>query len=174
MALRWYATEVVPHLQGAGLRLDVIGACSDELRAELGSPEINFLGYVDDLFGTLRTGRAFLAPIVSGSGVKTKVLEGMAAGLPVVSTPQGVEGIPVQPPTDCFVAADGAEFAAAVRSVVDNPEVAAAVGAAGRELVRTRFSSAVLRDRWHDVLDDLTVIDLRDPIMAPGPSVAKA
>jgi glycosyltransferase involved in cell wall biosynthesis len=151
-ALRWYASEVVPHLERSGLRLEVIGRCPDEVRAELAGPSVEFLGYVDDLWATLRTGRAFLAPIVSGTGVKTKVLEGLAAGLPVIATPAGVEGIPVTASTDCFVATSGAEFAAHVRTVAADPGLAATVGLAGRELVRVHYSRAFGRPLWERAL----------------------
>jgi glycosyltransferase involved in cell wall biosynthesis len=154
-ALRWYRREVVPHLEGTGLRLDVIGACPRAVRDELECGAIRFLGYVDDLWGLLRTGRAFLAPIVGGTGVKTKVLEAMAAGLPVVSTPAGARGIEVRDGKDCLIASTGREFADKIRLVAADAELAAEIGAAGRELVERDYQPRVVQDRWSEILDRL-------------------
>ena len=48
---------------------------------------------MDDVASELSRHRAFVAPMVEGTGVKTKVLEAMAAGLPVVTTTAGVRGL---------------------------------------------------------------------------------
>ena len=67
--------------------LQMIGYCPDPVRDELTRPGLSFAGYVDDLEGELRQYRGFVAPITTGTGVKTKVLDAMAVGLPVVATP---------------------------------------------------------------------------------------
>jgi glycosyltransferase involved in cell wall biosynthesis len=156
-ALRWYRDEVAPHLEATGVRLDVIGHCPERARAEVESDAIRCVGYVEDLWGSLAAGRAFLAPIVSGTGVKTKVLEAMAAGLPVVATPAAVEGIAVEHGRSCFVARTGREFADLVRLVAAEPEAAARVGRAGRDVVRATYTSAVLRRRWEAVLSGVAI-----------------
>lgn len=159
-ALRWYRDHVLPHLGRSGVRLEVIGHCPSDVRAELESPSIHFLGYVDDLFAALGRGRAFVAPIVSGTGVKTKVLEALAAGLPVVATPSGVEGIAVTSAVDCLVGRTGRELAAHIETVLDEPLTAAAIGRAGRDLVRGTYSPGVVRARWEQVLREVVPADV--------------
>lgn len=150
-AVRWYASEVVPHLGRFGLDglvLHVMGACPESVREELESSRIRFLGYVDDVMSEFRKHQVFVAPIVSGSGLKTKVLEAMAAGLPVVGTPAAFKGLGVAHDVHGYVASIPIEFAQTLRHVSKYPADAEKVGLAARALVRERFSPASLKDRW--------------------------
>ena len=63
------------------------------------------LGWVDDLDDVLLAGRGLISPLRIGSGIKIKVLEALARGLPVVATPHGVLGLDVGPDDGCLVAA---------------------------------------------------------------------
>jgi glycosyltransferase involved in cell wall biosynthesis len=76
--------------------------------------------------------------MTSGSGIKNKVLEAMAAGRPVVASPLAAEGIGAAPG---LVVADTVEAAAArIIDLLCDPSAAAAAGRAGRERVASEFS----------------------------------
>lgn len=151
-ALRWFRSDIAPELVFDGLRLDVAGHCPAPIREEFADAPVRFLGYVDDLFDELCRGRVFLAPITMGTGVKTKVLEAMAAGLPVVSTPLGVEGIGVTHGVTALIGDSGPDLARHVRGLLDDGARADAIGAAGREHVLASFAPDVLRARWSGAL----------------------
>lgn len=158
-AVRAYASDVGPALARLGLpvvRLRVVGHCPPEVRRELEvSPYLELLGYVDDLSSELSAARAFIAPIPPGTGVKTKVLEAMAAGLPVVSTPDGIDGIGAVDGEHCLVGSTGTELASGLAGLIADPELAAQIGGAARSLVRQQFSQSVVTKRWRDVLEGL-------------------
>ncbi|MEO7198002.1 MAG: glycosyltransferase [Solirubrobacterales bacterium] len=153
-SLRWFAGEPLTAARRAcpGFHLEMIGHCPKQIAEELTRPGLSFLGYVDDLSRALRGYRGFVAPITSGTGVKTKVIEAMAAGLPVVSTPLGVAGIAAQHGVDCLVGSSPSEFAEHIHRISARPEEAAAIGQRGRQLVKGSFSAEVIEQRWADVL----------------------
>lgn len=152
--LRWLVREAAAPLEQRvpGFRLDVVGHCPDAARAELQHPLLALRGYVDDLAAELRGHRMLVAPILSGTGVKTKVVEAMAAGLPVVTTPAGVTGLEVQDGVHCHVASDPDDFAERVARLAGGPEGAARMGAAGRELAVGRHSLAAVAEGWRELL----------------------
>jgi glycosyltransferase involved in cell wall biosynthesis len=142
-ALRAYVEKVLPAFVQLGVeppQLSVIGLCPESLKAGLAHPTIRFLGYVPDINEELRTHQVFLAPIVSGGGIKTKVLEAMACGLPVIALPDAVSGISAEHRRDCLVARGPEEFVQFYSLVANDPAFAERLGKAGRELVARSYS----------------------------------
>jgi len=80
-----------------------------------------------------------LAPIFSGSGTRLKILEYMAAGLPVVSTRKGAEGLAVRDGRDILFAEHGVQFAQAIQKLVQEDDCARLLGSAGRDLVKHTY-----------------------------------
>jgi hypothetical protein len=156
-ALRFHRDEVLPHLDPADPRhvLHVVGHCPDEVRAELDVPGIVLHGFVEDLHAALGR-RLLLAPLVAGGGVKLKVLDGMAHGLPVAGTPGAFEGLGL--PDGLELRADGgAQLAALVRDLAADPERCREVGLRARTVVRQEFSADAAARRWAGLLGRLAV-----------------
>jgi glycosyltransferase involved in cell wall biosynthesis len=157
-AVRWYADRVAPALRqrgGGAVRLDVAGHCPDRVRGTLARRGIGILGYVEDLASHLRRYRFFAAPIHSGTGIKTKVLEAMGAGLPVVGTAGAFEGTGAVDGEHCLVAEEPCDFADAILRLCDDPLLAQKLGSAGRALVTRSFSPEAVRERWRVALTAL-------------------
>jgi glycosyltransferase involved in cell wall biosynthesis len=159
-AIAWYRDEIVPRLTGLGLgslTLDVIGHRPTDAADQLKSERIRFLGYVPDLAEALSRYRVAAIPVVSGTGIKTKVLEAMAAGLVVVSTPKGLSGLPVVDRRDAFVGESPADFARALAEAWRDVDQCAVVAKSGQEMVARDFSPAAADARWRAMLDQATV-----------------
>ena len=81
----------------------------------LANPRLRLLGAVPDLHaGVLDRVRLTVAPLRFGAGVKGKVLESLAAGVPCVMTPVGAEGLALPPTLQALVSADAAALAATI------------------------------------------------------------
>ena len=87
--------------------IEVVGAHAPDFPAAFDAARFRFLGRVDDLSALAGAG-VFLAPVMGGSGVKLKVLDGMALGCPVVGTAKACEGLAVRPNRELVVASDAA------------------------------------------------------------------
>ena len=96
-------------------------------------------GYVPDLGRCLRQSAVLVVPLLSGSGMRVKILEAFARGIPVVSTTIGVEGIDAEPGEHLLVADRPEDFARAVRRVLDDPAEAARLAGAARRLIEERY-----------------------------------
>ena len=86
----------------------------------------------------------FVCPILSGSGVRVKLLEAFAAGIPVVSTVVGAEGLACQDGEFCRLADDPAGFAERVLAVFEDSEKAAEMAARARAEVERNWDMAAI------------------------------
>lgn len=101
-------------------------------------------GHVDDLDAAYARADVAVVPLARGSGTRIKLLEALAAGVPVVTTGVGAAGLEVEGGRHLLLADGAADVAAAVASVLRDERLAASLVRAGRALVQQRYSSAVV------------------------------
>jgi sugar transferase (PEP-CTERM/EpsH1 system associated) len=136
------ASEVMPRVReevpGAALR--VVGhSPSRRIRDLAARFDFDLAGFVPEITDAYRGGAVFAAPLRFAAGVQNKVIEAMAAGIPVVTSPIGNRGIGASE-GEGLVVADGPEaFAGAVTALLRDHGRAAAIGERGRSLVRERY-----------------------------------
>lgn len=153
--LRSFLTTVWPLVLGArpDARLHVVGRSPREGLVELISrfPDSVVLeGYVPDLRGLLGRSAAMVNPLRFGSGVKLKVIEALGAGLPVVSTTVGVDGLDHGADDGIVVADDPAEMAELLLSTT-SPRINRALSAASHEHFARRYCRAAVFARYDEV-----------------------
>lgn len=142
--LRYFTGEIFPRIRARRptATLTIVGAqAPPELeRAALASAEnVCFRGSVPDIREPLSEYAVFVCPILSGAGVRVKLLEAFAAGIPVVSTSFGAEGIAATPGRELLCADSPDEFAEACLRLLERPEEAAVLATHARRLVETTY-----------------------------------
>lgn len=136
-ALEWFVGKVLPHVLSSEPRARLMVAGS-EMPARTSLPHadaIEVIGFVEDVREPLARYALFVCPILSGSGVRVKLLEAFAAGIPVVSTRLGAEGLTAQDGAICALADSPQDFARRVVELLQAPEKAAAMACRAREEV---------------------------------------
>jgi len=151
-AVEWLLERVAPAVlkRVVGVRVVIVGA--GPRPTAMDGAGVEFAGYVDDICPHLAAARVVVAPMLSGGGIKLKVLEGMAAGRAMVTTPVGVEGIEGLSKNMIMVAEDAEAFAEAVVKVLRDDELAAGMGLRAREFVRENFSAEKVGARYLEVI----------------------
>jgi glycosyltransferase involved in cell wall biosynthesis len=151
-AARTLAREVLPLVRAArpDARLLLAGRDPGPDVQSLAGPDVEVVADPAQMRPVLDRVAVYCAPITSGAGLKNKVLEALAAGRPVVTTPEGADGIGAGP--GVTVAADPPGLAAAVTELLADHGQAAADGLAGRQRVVHEFSwrgnAAALEQVW--------------------------
>lgn len=147
-AVRWLLDEIFPALLAVlpGARLVLVGSePTDEMRAAARDPRIEVTGFVPDTAAFFGSATVVPVPLREGGGTRFKVLEALAAGVPVVSTAKGVEGLELSPGEDHVRAETTSEFVEAIARLADDPEARRRLAERGREVVAERFSFEVAR-----------------------------
>jgi glycosyltransferase involved in cell wall biosynthesis len=149
-ALQWFVLHSLGHVlaRKPEARLVVIGSDPPPRHAlPAHSHAIELRGFVEDIDEPLRTQAVFVCPILSGSGVRVKLLEAFACGIPAVSTRVGAEGLATQDGEFCCLADDAREFAAKILYLFENPTEAAAMALRARHEVERNWDMEVRTQR---------------------------
>jgi glycosyltransferase involved in cell wall biosynthesis len=141
-AARFLITELMPLLPEAKLKF--LGSHIPAWMKETCSDRITSEGPVQDMVPHLRSAFACVIPLRAGGGTRLKAIESLAAGLPIVSTEFGVEGLGLVPEQDYLHAETAHEFADQIRRITSHPGLADRLSGNGREIARARFSSRSL------------------------------
>lgn len=150
-AVRWLLDEIAPEIAKLlpRVRIVLVGkGASPALLARARPPEVEFSGWVEDVRPFLAQADVCVVPIRVGGGTRIKILEAMAAGVPVVSTRVGAEGIAARDSESIVLADDPAAFARAVAELCRHPGRASSIADRAGCLVRERYG-------WEGVLAPL-------------------
>jgi len=146
--LTWFVRHVYPLIRAArpDVALDLVGARPPASFVALArrDPTISVPGYVEDVTPILARAGVFVVPLLAGGGMRVKILNALAQGLPIVSTSIGAEGIAVTPGVDILLADDAPSFAQAVVRVLDDAALAERLGAAARRTAVERYDYRVV------------------------------
>jgi len=129
----------------ATLSLVGAGASAELAAAAAPGDGVTMTGPVADTRPWLWSSTVLAAPLAAGSGTRIKLLEAFAAGLPVVTTTKGAEGLDVIDGTHVVIAESPRQFADAIAALHDDPAAGAALAARARDLVEDRYSPAAAR-----------------------------
>jgi glycosyltransferase involved in cell wall biosynthesis len=147
VAIEWFARQVLPSILARQPQARLVVAGSDpppeHAYADLAA-NLDMLGYVDDVRGPLSRYAVFVCPILSGSGVRVKLLEAFAAGIPVVSTTVGAEGLAARDGDVCRLADSAGAFAEAVLALWENPREATGMARRARAEVEANWDMTAI------------------------------
>jgi glycosyltransferase involved in cell wall biosynthesis len=102
------------------------------------------IGSIDDNIQFYNEHEIMMVPLQSGSGMRIKIIEGMAMGKVIVSTSIGAEGIPVTHNENIIIANTPEEFANAIKNLSSNQELKTKIGNNARKFIEDYFENTKL------------------------------
>jgi glycosyltransferase involved in cell wall biosynthesis len=155
-AVRYFCESIQPLLleRIPEARMLVTGRTTGvDLTGIEGCPGIELTGYVDDIRTVLNRSSICIVPLRQGGGSRLKILEAMAAGIPVVSTSVGAEGLNCVPGKHLLIADEPDSFVSAIESILTDAELAERLSSEARLLVENQYSWKTIGQRLVGLVD---------------------
>ncbi|WP_019813574.1 glycosyltransferase [Saccharomonospora saliphila] len=146
-AARWLAEEVMPLVRRRhpGAVAHVVGSKPPPEVLDLDGDAVVVHGWVRDLAAMYRQARVVTAPLRFGAGVKGKVGEALAHGVPVAATTLAVEGMDLTHGTDVLVGDTAESLAGHIADLLDDDVLWTRLSGAGKVAVEAKFGPEVAR-----------------------------
>lgn len=148
--IKWMHASVLSFLCDT---VKIAGRNADKSITEL--KNIHLIGEVDSAKDFMKKSGIMLVPLFSGSGIRIKILEAMAWGIPVVATTKAIEGINAVSGVHLYVSDDPTEFANYANDLYSNKEMANKMSIAAQELIRKNYSSETLTNQLVNFYESL-------------------
>ena len=153
--IEWFAREVMPLFEASrsGVSLAVYGSGMDSRVEKLESEFVDLVGFVEDAADAYDRHMVFVAPLLSGAGIKGKVLMALARGTPCVLSPMAAEGIGLRDGFDCIIVEKPDDWHRAVMSLIDDAKLWSSISQNGRTLARSQFSFERAREQMRSAFE---------------------
>ena len=141
--IRWFIDEVLPKTveKVPDFVYHLAGRSMPEWLTTLKSLHVNVIGEVPDAKAFVAQHDVAIVPLLSGSGIRIKIIESMAMGKTVITTRVGAEGILYDEDVNIIIAENKAKMVEAIRSLNENPQNAVRIGHAARKLVEETYDN---------------------------------
>ncbi len=141
--IRWFIEEVLPKTveKVPGFVYHLAGRNMPEWLKTLKNKHVDVVGEVPDAKAFVTNNDVAIVPLLSGSGIRIKIIESMALGKTVITTRVGAEGILYDEEVNVIIAENIAKMVEAIRAINENPQIAVRIGQAARKLVEENYDN---------------------------------
>ncbi|MEE4178647.1 MAG: glycosyltransferase family 4 protein [Bacteroides sp.] len=141
--LSWFLDKVWPglHKNNPGLKFYIAGRNAPEKFRMINKENVVFLGEVDDAYEFMNSKAIMVVPLLSGSGMRIKIIEGMALGKTIVSTTLGAEGIQCEHGKNIVIADTPENIGEEIQSLLNNFDKFDSIGKQAMEFVSQTFDN---------------------------------
>jgi glycosyltransferase involved in cell wall biosynthesis len=146
----WLVEEIVPELRavlGDDFEVRIVGEASADVQRLSSDPNVEVVGYVDDLDRELERCDLAIVPLRLGTGTRLKILEAFARALPVVATTIAADGLDVVAGEHLLVADTPSEFAMACVRALHDHELRVRLTTAARRLVASSYDWRLVEEQ---------------------------
>jgi glycosyltransferase involved in cell wall biosynthesis len=156
-AVCFFVNQVLPEIQKSypDTTFDIVGSRpTPEVLALKEKPGVHVTGSVPSMVDYLHKATVCVVPMRTGFGIKNKTLEAMAAGIPIVASDRGLEGLAVDgadTPIRALRANEPAEYVKAISQLFEHPQLRSQLSDNGRKLVETEFTWEIAGQRYEQV-----------------------
>lgn len=153
----FFIQKVLPYIveKKPNTKFLIIGGGVTEKLKNIQNDNVIFTGRVEDVRTYLQSSKIFVAPLLFGSGIKTKILEAMASGIPVVTTSIGAENIHAIVDKEWIVEDNLQNMASKILALMDNEKRCCEMGKNGQEYVKRNWTWNVAKEAFATIISEV-------------------
>lgn len=164
LAVEFFLKEVWPRLASCSPQLHIIAGRDyekylehyrDRVEVQLDQPGVEVEGFVGDVRPAYRRAAVVIAPLVVSAGTNIKVLEALAMGKAVVSTPAGIHGLELEAGREVLVASDAPGLASAIARLLESDAARGDLERAARAAVESRYGWDGIAEKQRELYEAL-------------------
>jgi len=159
-AVKWFISNVWDdiHAEYPTLKLYLAGRNMPDWLLEMKMPNIEIVGEVEDALTFISSKQIMIVPLLSGSGMRVKIMEGMALGKIIISTTIGAEGIDYENGKNIVLADSPEEFNKMIKYYLNDQNSAEQVGIQAKKLIKEKYDNKVITEKliafYHQLLNN--------------------
>lgn len=147
--IKWFLNSVWPDVnkEFPQLKFYLAGRNMPDWLTQSKINNVMVVGEVEDAFEFMRSKSVMIVPLFSGSGIRIKIIEGMAAERAIVSTKIGAEGINITPGKNILIADSAKDYVDAIKLLVSDKDKCINLGKEARKLIEDQHNNTLLTQR---------------------------
>jgi glycosyltransferase involved in cell wall biosynthesis len=157
--LNWFLNEVWDKVlvKQPDLKLYLAGRnMQTDYWTQLNKPNVTVVGEVENAQQFIQSKGIMIVPLLSGAGMRVKIIEGFSLGKTIITTKTGAEGIDVENNINCIIAANANEFADAISKCVTNKQFYSEIGQNARATALKQYNNSDICKRLTQFYEQLT------------------
>jgi len=144
----WFIEQVLPLIKDPQVTFTVIGSSPRKELLALAGERVKVLGFVEDVSPYFASGLCMAAPLVLGAGVKIKIMEGLSAGIPVLTNQIGIEGIPAKDGEEYIHCETPKDYVQAIEALLSGQIDAVRMSEKAKEFINQNYSPKAKIASW--------------------------
>jgi polysaccharide biosynthesis protein PslH len=158
-AVKWFLSQIWDeiHMVFPKLKLYLAGRNMPDWLLEMKMPNVEIVGEVEDALTFIGSKQIMVVPLLSGSGMRVKIMEGMALGKIIISTTIGAEGIDYENGKNIILADSPAEFNKMIKYCLNDQNAAEQIGIHAKKLIEEKYDNKVITEKlisfYHQILN---------------------
>lgn len=153
----WFIKEVMPQLREQNVRFVIVGSNPPKELLKYQSERAIVTGFVKDVSSYLETCLCMAAPLIRGAGIKIKIIEGMSAGIPILTNEVGIEGISATDGEEYIHCETADDYAKAVQKIINQKINGRLMGEKARSFILNHYNIESKTNEFIKLVDEMTI-----------------
>lgn len=154
-AINWFLDDIWPDVSQLDVQLHLAGREMPESFLKMNDGKLIIHESVEDAIQFMNDHDIMIVPLLSGSGMRVKIIEGMALGKIVITTTIGAEGIDFEPGKHLLIADTPQEFFHHIKHLTENKSYAESIAENARNLVAEKYDNHIITQKLISFYKDL-------------------